>query len=115
MGQAGSQIHSKARRKGTKTQREREKEGVEKGGKKYEWERDLNYEVKIFSALAANQFTALPAATPRRPGNQQLNGPHYFKVTHIPHTHTHKSKHTNKTRHNVRHRGMISACCLTVT
>lgn len=36
-----------------------------------------------------NQFTALPAATPERPGNQQLNGPRYLKVTHLPrHTRT---------------------------
>lgn len=37
--------------------------------------------------MAANQFTALPAATPKRPVDQQLNRPCYLKVTHLL-THT---------------------------
>lgn len=55
---------------------------------------------EIFAGLAAYQFLALPAATPRRPGNQQLNGRHYLKVTHA-HTHTlptHQHKHSTQIR-----------------
>lgn len=53
---------------------------------------------EIFAGLAAYQFLALPAATPRRPGNQQLNGRHYLKVTHAHHSNSPtQARHTNKT------------------
>lgn len=89
----------RARGGGTKAQRqwkgndkERRQETQERQGGRFR----LGGE--IFAGLAAYQFLALPAATPRRPGNQQLNGRHYLKVTHAhpPHEPT-RARHTNKT------------------
>lgn len=92
MCEAGSQIQLENRQRG---QEERDKD-TERGGGAERKRRQKNTGGRFrlggenFSGLAANQFMALPAATPRRPGNQQLNGPHYLKVTHIPYPHTHK-------------------------
>ena len=55
----------------------------ERGDKKSERGRGLDSEGERIWGLALNLFMALPAATPERSGNQQLNGRPQLKVTHL--------------------------------